>query len=54
VKALVRAALLVLLAVVLQRCGPVQGCNDIPQYSSGPCGDVGLPPDWYGDSSWRR
>jgi hypothetical protein len=53
VRALVRAALLILMAVILQHCGPVQGCSDIPQRSRGPCGDVGLPTDWYYDDAWR-
>jgi len=53
-KTIVRAVALIVLAAVLQHCGGlhVQGCPDIPQRSSGPC-EVGAPPDWYYDSSWR-
>jgi len=50
-----RAAAVVVSAALLQHCSgsAVQGCTDIPERSSGPCGDVGLPPDWLGDSARR-
>jgi len=53
VNALIRTVVLVLMTVVLQHCGPVQGCSDVAWKSSGPCGEVGLPPDWYGDSALK-
>jgi hypothetical protein len=46
------ALVLILLAVLLQGCAPVQGCPQIAQKSEGPC-RVGLPLGWYGDDSWR-
>jgi len=51
-KAVVRLLALALLAGILQACGAVQPCNEIPQKSVGAC-RVGLPTDWYGDDAWR-
>ena len=51
-KVVVRLAALAVLAVVLQHCGGVQPCNQIPQKSTGAC-RVGLPQDWYEDDAWR-
>lgn len=51
-KLVVRAVMLVLLAALLQRCAPVEGCALIAQKSEGPC-RVGLPLGWYGDDAWR-
>jgi hypothetical protein len=51
-KAVVRLVALALLAGVLQTCGAVQPCNQIPQKSEGPC-RVGLSPGWYYDDAWR-
>ena len=55
-KAVVRAVLLAIVAVVLAQCGGtaggLQGCTDIPQRSTGPC-QVGMPFGGYYDDSWK-
>ena len=52
-KAVVRAALLGVLVVVLAQCaGGLQGCTDIPQRSTGPC-QIGQPFGGYYDDSWK-
>ena len=51
-KAVVRLVVLAVLAVVLQHCGGIAPCAQIPQKSVGAC-RVGLPTDWYNDDAWR-
>ena len=60
-KAIVRAVVLVALAVLLPQCtgtggggiAGMQGCPQIAQKSSGPC-RVGLGPSSYKDDAWRQ
>ena len=55
-KAVVRTAVLVVLAMVVAQCAGtgtgLQGCPQIPEKSVGPC-RVGLGPGWYYNESWR-
>jgi hypothetical protein len=54
-RAILRVAMLVLVAAALQSCAPgaqLAGCPLIPQKSEGAC-RVGLPTGWYGDDQWR-
>ncbi len=54
-KAVVRAVILVALAVALPHCsgGGLQGCTQIAQQSTGAC-RVGLPNSYYKDDAWRQ